>query len=145
MIISIASDHAGFLLKQALIRSLKDLTFLDRGTHSTESVDYPDFAALVAQDIIHQKANFGVLICDTGIGISISANKVDGIRAALAYNEDAAGLSRHHNNANILCLAAKYTPPPLAQKILHIFINSPFDGGRHERRINKISLQEKNL
>ena len=144
MKVSIGSDHAGYELKQGLVRALEieGILVIDRGTHSKESVDYPEFAQKVAQDIIDEEVELGILICDTGIGISISANKFKGIRAALVYNEDGAERSRSHNDANVICIGSKYTPLELAQKLIKIFLETPFEGGRHERRVKQIEQQE---
>ena len=136
----IGSDHAGFALKEALkpLLGKRNVTFTDVGTHSTASVDYPDFAQAAAQLIDQGQARFGILICSTGIGISIAANKCPGIRAALVSNEEVAALSRRHNDANVLCLAAKSTPPEVALRIVEAFLQSDFEGGRHERRVDKL-------
>jgi ribose 5-phosphate isomerase B len=140
MIISIGCDHAGYKLKEALKQYLeeKNINVIDFGTNGTESVDYPDFARPAAEYIKDQKANFGILICYTGIGMSMSANKVKGIRAALVSSVENAHLTREHNNANVLCLAAKDTCLELAKQIVDEFLNTEFAGGRHERRVNKV-------
>ena len=144
MKIAIAADHAGFALKEHLRVSLQaeghDVT--DHGTASPESVDYPDFAGQVAHDVAGGKAERGVLVCSTGIGMSIAANKVHGIRAALVTNEDQAHLTRHHNNANVIALGARYTDEAAADKLVKIFLETGFDGGRHERRVEKIAKIE---
>ncbi|GHC08381.1 ribose 5-phosphate isomerase B [Cerasicoccus arenae] len=144
MKIAIGSDHGGVDLKDALVSSLQEEghEVIDRGTHGHESVDYPDYGEAVANDVASQTADFGVLICTTGIGISISANKVHGIRAAVCHNEDAAEFCRRHNNANIICFGQKYDTPYMAAKMTRIFVETAFDGGRHERRIDKISAIE---
>ncbi|MDR2982584.1 MAG: ribose 5-phosphate isomerase B [Puniceicoccales bacterium] len=140
MKISIGSDHAGFRLKSALVDFLRAERHevLDRGTDSEVSVDYPDFAHLVATDVEKGDARFGVLVCASGIGISIAANKKPGIRAAVCMNEDMAEFCRHHNDANVICFGQKYTTPDMAKKYLKIFLAAEFDGGRHERRIKKL-------
>ncbi len=140
MKISLGSDHAGFRLRTALITALQAQghELIDRGPANEASVDYPDFAQAVAADISSGAAQFGVLVCSTGIGISIAANKVPGIRAALVANEDAAEFSRRHNDANIICFGQKYTTPEMAAKYLEIFLRTPFEGGRHSRRIGKL-------
>lgn len=142
--ISIGADHGGFDLKTALIQSLSEdgHTLIDRGTSGHQSVDYPDFAELVGQDVVHGRADFGILICTTGIGISISANKIHGVRAALVSNEDGAEFCRLHNDANVLCLGAKYQTPYMATKLARIFLQTTFEGGRHQRRVDKISQLE---
>lgn len=144
MIISMGSDHGGFELREALKKRLElaGLTVIDHGPFTQDSVDYPDYAALVAKDVIDKKANFGVLMCTTGIGVSISANKFHGIRAALVSCDDAAEFSRRHNNANIICFGGKYQTPYLAERFTKIFIHTQFEGGRHEQRIKKIAAQE---
>ena len=141
MKISIAADHGGFVLKNEIDVYLKEKGFkvYDRGTFSEESVDYPDFALKVANDVVQSKAECGILICGTGIGMSITANKVKGIRAALAYDEYTAEMSRKHNNANILCMGGRTTSIDMAKKILDAWINTDFEGGRHQRRIAKIA------
>ncbi len=138
--VAVGSDHAGFALKEQLRDYLQAerISHVDLGTHSAESCDYPDFGHAVGEMVAAGKAEFGLLICSTGIGVSIAANKVPGIRAALVCDEAAATLARRHNNANVLCLGAKYTAPDLARKILHLFLATPFEGGRHQRRINKM-------
>jgi RpiB/LacA/LacB family sugar-phosphate isomerase len=137
---ALGADHAGFRLKETLKQHLmsQGVTVTDLGTHSPESTDYPDYARAVASHVLAQKSDFGLLVCSTGVGMSIAANKVAGIRAALVFNEEMAALSRQHNNANILCLGAKTTPPEEAKKILGVFLASQFEGGRHERRVNKM-------
>ncbi|MDR1817584.1 MAG: ribose 5-phosphate isomerase B [Puniceicoccales bacterium] len=144
MTVSIGSDHAGFALKEhlaAVLRGRDGTVVLDRGTHSDASCDYPDFAKAVAADVAAGAARFGVLVCSTGIGICIAANKVAGVRAALCANEDAAEMCRRHNDANILCLGARHTTPPLAEKYLRVFLDTGFEGGRHARRVAKIEAR----
>ncbi len=141
--VALGADHAGYELKEALKRVLEQrgVSVADFGTNSKETSDYPDFAQAVSQSVANRKAQFGVLICTTGLGMSIAANKVPGIRAALAGDEQTAALARQHNSANVLCLAAKTTPVELAQKIVEVFLSTPFEGGRHERRVSKIDTQ----
>ena len=138
-ILSIGSDHGGFALKCALAKSLSAAGYevADRGPADSSSVDYPDFAKLVCGDVNSGKADLGVLICTSGIGMSIAANKIRGIRAALCLSEDAAKFSRLHNNANVLCMGSKYLTPTLAESIASIFASTEFEGGRHERRVCK--------
>jgi ribose 5-phosphate isomerase B len=145
MKISLGADHAGVDLKDSLAQALlaDGHEIIDRGTHGHDSVDYPDFAVAVAQDVAGGAAERGVLVCSTGIGISIAANKIHQVRAALCHNEDGAEFSRRHNNANVICFGQKYTTPYMAQKMTLIFLNTAFDGGRHERRVNKIAQEEK--
>lgn len=138
-ILSIGSDHGGFDLKQSLIESLAAAGYelLDKGPADKSSVDYPDYAKSVCADVNVGKADFGILVCTTGIGMSIAANKIHGIRAALCLSEDAGKFSRLHNNANVVCLGAKYLTPELADSIVRIFVSTDFEGGRHERRVGK--------
>ena len=140
LVLSLGSDHAGFALKGALLAHLaaKGIATLDRGTHSAESCDYPVYARSVAADVAGGAARFGVLICSTGVGISIAANKVPGIRAALVHDAATAALSRRHNDANILCLAGSTTPPAVAVACLDAFLEAAFEGGRHARRVGLI-------
>lgn len=140
MKISIGADHGAVELRLALIDVLREdgHEVLDRGTQTRDSVDYPAYAHAVAQDVVQGRAEFGVLMCTTGIGISISANKVPGARAALVYNEDGAEFCRRHNNANIICLGGKYHTPYLAAKYLRLFLATPFEGGRHARRVGQM-------
>jgi RpiB/LacA/LacB family sugar-phosphate isomerase len=139
---ALGADHGGIDLKESLKRHLKQrgLTVIDHGTHSKESCDYPDYALAVARSVAAGEAEFGLLVCTTGIGVSITANKVAGIRAALAGDAATATLSRQHNDANVLCLAGKTTPPEVAVKILDAFIAAKFEGGRHARRVNKMDV-----
>ena len=143
MKISIGSDHAGYRLKSAIVRRLKvqGHKILDCGTDSEASVDYPDFAQAVAREVSGGNALFGVLICSSGIGISIAANKMPGIRAALCMNEDMAEFSRRHNNANIICLGQKYVGEDMAEKLVEIFLHTNFEGGRHQCSVGKIESQ----
>jgi RpiB/LacA/LacB family sugar-phosphate isomerase len=141
--VALGADHAGFELKEAVKRHLegRGLRVTDFGANSAEPVDYPDFAQAVAQSVAGRQAQFGVLVCATGIGMSISANKVPGIRAALAADEQTAALSRQHNSANVLCLAAKTTPPERARRIVDTFLDTPSEAGRHERRVSKMETR----
>ncbi len=138
--VALGADHGGFDLKEALKKYLKErgLTFTDFGAHSKESSDYPDYAQLVANSVASHKAEYGLLVCTTGVGMSIAANKVPGVRAAMVCDPQAAALTRQHNNANVLCLSGKFTAPEEAKKILDIFLGVQFDGGRHERRLLKM-------
>lgn len=144
MKIAVGSDHAGFKLRNSVTKSIKALghEVIDCGTRNEDSVDYPDFAQAVGQKINSGEAELGVLICSTGIGISIAANKIKGIRAALVHNEDGAKYSRSHNKANVLCFGQKYISPEDAEKFVRIFLSTPFDGDRHQRRVDKISALE---
>ncbi len=138
--ILIASDHAGFKLKEDLKSHLsKNFEVIDLGTNSEDSVDYPDFGTALAKAIENKKAETGVLICGSGIGISIAANRNPAVRAALVYNEEIAKLSRLHNDANVICLGARFTDSATAKKLVDIFLNTGFEGGRHENRVKKLS------
>jgi glycine hydroxymethyltransferase len=141
--VAIGADHAGFELKETLKKHLEQrgVSVADFGTNSRESTDYPDYAQVVAQTVANHKAQFGLLICTTGVGMSIAANKIAGVRAALVNDEQTAAVVRQHNDANILCLASKTTTADSAKKIVDAFLNSRFEGGRHERRINKVETQ----
>ncbi len=143
-VVAIGSDHGGFELKQSLKQHLleRGIVVNDFGTKSAESTDYPDYAQAVAKNVAEGQSDFGVLICTTGVGMSIAANKVSGIRAALVFSEEMAGLARRHNNANILCLGGKITSGEQVKKILDAFLATPFEGGRHERRVNKMETPQ---
>lgn len=140
MIISIGSDHAGYKLKEELKQYLceKNIQVVDFGTNGLDSVDYPDFARPAAEYVKDMKADFGILVCYTGIGMSMAANKVKGIRAALVSSVENAHLTREHNNANVLCLSAKDISVDVAKLIVDEFLSTEFAGGRHERRVNKV-------
>lgn len=139
--LAIGADHAGFEYKEHLKNWLlqNGYTVKDFGTHSSESADYPDFAHPVANAVEKKEFELGLLICGSANGVAITANKHAGIRAAICWQEELASLSRQHNNANILCLPARFISKELAEKILDRFLNTSFEGGRHERRVNKIS------
>ena len=139
MKIVVASDHGGFDLKESLRLYLKELGYevLDLGCYDRASVDYPDYGRLAGERVLEENC-LGLVICGTGIGISISANKVKGVRAALCSEEYSAAMARRHNNANILALGGRTTGVDLAKSILDAFLQADFEGGRHERRVNKI-------
>lgn len=139
--IAIGADHAGFELKEILKKSLEKNGYKikDYGTYSVESADYPDFAHPVAEAVEKKEFELGLLICGSANGVAITANKHQDIRAAICWNEELAALSRQHNNANVLCLPARYVSVELAEKILDRFLHANFEGGRHERRVSKIS------
>lgn len=141
MNIAIGSDHAGFETKSYLMNALKgnDFTFIDLGTHSEASMDYPDVAHPVAQTVEKGEADLGILICGSGNGVCMTANKHSKIRAALCWNPELGALARQHNDANILCLPARFISKQMAKKITLAFINSRFEGGRHDKRVNKIA------
>ncbi len=142
--IAIGCDHGGFALKTKVVGLLKKMKFevVDFGTFSEESMDYPDTASKVAEAVSRNKVSRGVLICKTGIGNSIVANKFKNVRAALCYNVRAAELSRRHNDANILVLGSLFTGPDKLNKIIKTWLTVPFEGGRHLRRIKKIERIE---
>lgn len=137
--IAIGSDHAGFEYKNMLIDFLKEYSIKDFGTYSADSVDYPDFAHPVASAVEKAEFTIGILICGSANGVAITANKHQGIRAAICWNEELAELARSHNNANILCIPARFISPELARQICTKFISTAFEGGRHSNRVNKIS------
>ena len=132
----IASDHAGFALKDKLCDHFKSL--VDLGTNSEESVDYPDFAHKLTKEVLKDNSNLGILICGTGVGMSIAANRVKGIRAGLVSNNEIARLIRQHNNANVLVLPGRFMDEEEAIKSVKIFIETEFEAGRHQARIDKI-------
>ena len=136
--ILIAADHAGLDLKKGLIEQMPNDTFEDLGTNSKENVDYPDYANELARRISMNNNKKGVLICGTGVGMSVAANKFKNIRAGLVYNSEVAKLIREHNDANILVLPGKYMDIHEAKKCVENFLTSSFEGGRHTRRLNKI-------
>lgn len=144
MKLAIGCDHGGFALTEAIRAHLKEkgVQFQDFGTYSAESVDYPMFAVKVANAVASGEAELGILVCSTGIGISIAANKVKGIRAAVCCNELCARLTRNDNNANILCLGGKIVDKETGLKIVDTFINTGFEGGRHARRVDQIAKIE---
>ena len=141
MKISIGNDHAGLEYKKAIVEMLKANGYevTNYGTDSADSVDYPDFAHPVALDVETKKADFGIIICGSGNGIAMSANKHQGIRAALCWMKEIAVLARQHNNANIISIPARYTSIPQAVEMVQTFLNTDFEGGRHQNRVDKIS------
>lgn len=140
MKVAIASDHAGYDLKETIKSYLIEEKYevIDLGPYSSDSVDYPDFAKKLTSEVLTENAKFGIGICGTGIGISISCNRVKGIRAALCSEPVSAELTRKHNNANVLNLGARIVGDELAKGIVNVFLNTEFEGGRHQRRIDKI-------
>lgn len=140
--IAIGADHAGFELKQELTRYLteKSIIYTDKGTYSAERADYPDYGHAVAAAVTGGEATFGILMCGSGNGINISANKHKGIRAALCWNAEIASLARQHNDANILVLPARYISVEEAHKCVDAFLTGQFEGGRHQARIDKIDI-----
>jgi ribose 5-phosphate isomerase B len=143
--IAIGSDHAGFDVKQGIVELLKERGFevQDAGPHSKDSVDYPDYAKTVAESVSQGNVPRGVLVCNSGIGMSIAANKVAGVRAALCMTPELAKFSRLHNDANVLCLSAAYTTATDLKDIVNTWLDTEFEGGRHERRVNKIKDLDK--
>lgn len=139
--IAIGADHAGFEFKSAIVDQLKMKGYQvkDYGTHSTDSVDYPDFAHPVANAVEKGDSGVGILICGSANGVAISANKHQGIRAAIAWEQEIARLARQHNNANIICIPARFVSTPIAEEMINIFLETEFEGGRHEKRVNKIA------
>lgn len=143
--VAIGSDHAGYDLKQHLQSKYtqEDYSFVDKGTYSSESVDFPDFAAPVCKAVMDSEVDLGVLICGSGNGMSMAANRFHGIRAAICWTEEIARLARFHNDANILVLPSRFISEEEADKIFHIFMITGFEGGRHIARVNKIDSLSK--
>jgi len=141
--IAIGSDHAGFEYKEYLKDVLKSsdwgFAMVDVGTYSSNSVDYPDFSHQVAKKVVDNEVEYGVVICGSGNGVCMTANKHTGIRAALCWTEEIAILARKHNNANVLCIPARFITNEIAKRMLHAFISTAFEGGRHSVRIDKIN------
>ena len=144
MKISIGFDHGAIDLRSPILKYLQSSghEILDHGTDSADSVDYPDYAKCVADDVASGKADAGILCCTTGIGMSMAANKVKGVRAAVVHFEDEAALTRRHNNANVICLGAIHTSPDQAKRLIEVFLSNTFEGGRHQRRVGKFSEWE---
>lgn len=146
--LAIASDHGGFSLKQEIIHYLqeKKIEVMDLGNHGQDSVDYPDYAIQVAEMVSKGDADAGILVCGTGIGMCMVANKFRNVRAALVSDEFTARMSREHNNANVLCLGGRVQKPETARELVKIWLETKFEGGRHQRRLEKISeIEKKNL
>lgn len=147
MKIAIGCDHGGFMLKQSIKNYLQENqhTVIDFGTDSTESVDYPEFAYKTALAVKDKDVDFGIVVCTTGVGVSIVANKVRGVRCALCTNTEVASLTRQHNDSNMLALGQRYVDVALAKEIIDVFLNTPFEGGRHQNRVDKIlEIEEQN-
>jgi ribose 5-phosphate isomerase B len=138
--IAIGADHAGFEYKEAIKAQLVAAGWQvsDKGTYSLDSVDYPDFAHPVAAMVENGSATAGILVCGSGNGVCITANKHQGVRAALCWTDELAALARQHNNANVLCVPARFVAPELAAQMVNTFLSTAFEGGRHEKRVNKI-------
>ena len=143
--IALGADHAGYEEKEKIKTTLDELgiDYIDMGTTSTDSVDYPDYAEKVADAVAKGDVDQGLLVCGSGTGMAIAANKVHGVRAAVAWNEDIARLAREHNNANILSLPARFMSQEEADKVVKAWFSADFEGGRHERRVEKITELEK--
>lgn len=141
MKVAIGADHAGFEVKEKIKSFLakEGHEVIDLGTNSAESVDYPDFAAKVGKSVERGEAKFGALFCGTGIGMSITANKIKGVRAAVCHNEYVAEMSRKHNDANVFCAGARVLGYEAIEKLLKLWLATPFEGGRHEARVGKIN------
>lgn len=143
MRISIGNDHAGPEYKKAIVAFLEEKGFevINHGTDNSESVDYPDFAHPVAEDVENGNVNFGIIICGSGNGIAMSANKHQGIRAAVCWTKEISALARQHNNANIISIPARFTSVHQAVEMVDTFLTTEFEGGRHALRVNKIACQ----
>jgi ribose 5-phosphate isomerase B len=139
--IAIGADHAGFEYKMVIVDQLmnKGFTIKDFGTFNKDSVDYPDFAHPVSSAVENGEAGWGILVCGSANGVAITANKHQGIRAAICWQTDIARLAREHNNANIICLPARYISLPMAEEMINVFLRTAFQGGRHEKRVEKIA------
>jgi ribose 5-phosphate isomerase B len=137
--IAIGSDHAGFTYKQQLLQTLKVAQLKDFGTYGPDSVDYPDFSHPVANAVESGEFDLGILICGSANGVAITANKHQGIRAAICWNEELASLARRHNNANIVCIPERFVSFDSAQKIVETFFTTEFEGGRHANRVGKMA------
>ncbi len=142
--IAIGSDHGGWALKQEILKHLeaKGVEYLDCGCFSEESVDYPDIAEALCANVLDGTCEKGILLCGTGIGISIAANKIDGIRAALCHSEFDAKMCREHNDANVMCLGGRTTGPNISLEMVDLFLSTDFGGARHQRRVDKIMALE---
>ena len=138
--IAVGRDHAGFRLKKKIIAFLKKRGYAveDEGCFSTRRADYPVYGRSAARAVAARRCRFGILVCGSGTGMSISANKIRGVRAAVARDSRTVRLARAHNNANVLCLGARFTPAPQALRLVRVFLATPFEGGRHARRVKKI-------
>ena len=143
--IALGADHAGYEEKEKLKSTLEELgvEYDDLGTDSADSVDYPDYARKVAEGVARGDYDQGLLVCGSGTGMAIAANKVKGVRAAVAWNPDIARLAREHNNANVLSIAARFTPDDEVKEIVKAWFDADFEGGRHERRVDKMETIEK--
>lgn len=141
MKIAIGGDHAGYIYKEAIKSRLTEQghTLSDHGTHDESSVDYPDFIHPVASQVDSKEVDFGIIICGSGNGVNMTANKYAGVRSALCWQNDIAKLARQHNDANIIAIPARYVSLHLAEEMVDFFLNTAFEGGRHQRRVDKIA------
>ncbi len=141
MKIALAADHGAYELKDSVKKHLeeKGIEYIDYGCFSKESVDYPKYAYIAASAVAKKECSFGVICCTTGLGVSMAANKVKGVRAAVCTNEMLAEMTRRHNNANVICMGQNVVSPELANKMVDIFISTEFEGGRHERRVSLLT------
>ncbi|MBC7389310.1 MAG: ribose 5-phosphate isomerase B [Opitutaceae bacterium] len=141
MKIAISSDHAGVEYKRALVEFVQELGYFieDLGPYNEDSVDYPDFAHKLAEKVLSKEADLGIVLCGTGNGVAMAANKHQGIRAGLCWNKEIASLIRQHNDANILALPARFVNVEEAKEIVKAYLETPFEGGRHQRRVDKIA------
>ena len=142
MKIAIAADHGGFELKETLKKHYTDAKLTDLGTFSQESVDYPDIAQKMVDSLRRHEADLGILVCGTGIGISIAANRCKGIRAALIYSEESARLAKQHNNANIIVFGGRTMKPEDVIECIDVFLSASYEGGRHQKRLDKLETME---
>ncbi|MBE7055386.1 MAG: ribose 5-phosphate isomerase B [Ruminococcaceae bacterium] len=145
MTIAMAADHGGYELKNVLLDYLaeKGHAIINLGTDTAESVDYPDYAKACCDEVVSKRADFGILVCGTGVGISIAANKIDGIRCGLCPSKEIAALVKQHNNANVIALGGRFTSDDEAKKIVDAYMSAEFEGGRHQNRVDKIMALEK--
>lgn len=143
MKIAIGNDHAGTDYKNQIVKYLesRDIEVVNYGTNETDSVDYPDFVHPVAKDVEDEKVHLGIIICGSGNGAAMTANKHQGVRAALCWSKEVTQLAREHNNANVLSIPARFTSLPQAVEMVKTFLDTPFEGGRHQRRVDKIACQ----
>ena len=144
MKLSIASDHGGVKLRKELVEALKAKghELIEYGPVADESVDYPDYAQKACADVLEKRSEFAILVCTSGVGMTIAANKIRGIRACFAYNEDSVDFSRRHNDVNTICFGEKYHTLYIALRLLDIFMKGKFEGGRHQRRVDKLACLE---
>jgi len=140
--IALGNDHAGYAYKEAIIEWLeqKDYYVLNKGTDTEDSVDYPDFVHPVARDVMQGMADVGIVMCGSGNGVAMTVNKHKGIRAALCWNEEIASLARQHNNANVIAIPVRFVSKEVALKMVQTFLETAFEGGRHQRRVDKIDF-----